>query len=110
MLGEHPTQAVVRETAEELGQKAVFFRNNRSPFFITVTQTVGLTPGHTDVSLWYVLRGNKHEFITFDKSEFTDTEWFSFDEIFEMDPIIFDPHMVRFTHKLAGFLDRSKIG
>lgn len=59
-LNESPRDAVVREAEEEFGIQATFLRNNSKPFFVTVTQTVGLTPGHTDVSLWYLLRGNIH--------------------------------------------------
>lgn len=100
-IDEHPKDTVVREAKEELNIQA-FFLNNQKPFFITVTETVGLTPGHTDVSLWYILQGNAHEFIEFDKREFNDIEWFSFKEILEMDPVIFDPHMHRFTRKLIA--------
>src|SRR5581483_2751975 len=52
-LGEDPKQTVIREMQEELNQEAVFIRNDDQPFFVTVTRTVGLTAGHTDVSLWY---------------------------------------------------------
>lgn len=101
---EDPTEAVRREAREELSKEAVFLRNNQAPFFVTVTKTVGLTAGHTDVSLWYVLRGSVHEFIDFDRREFNDIEWFTFDEILEADPVIFDPHLQRFTRKLQAYL------
>jgi len=103
-LGEDPKDTVVREAVEELGQKAVFLRGNDKPFFATVTQTVGLTAGHTDVSLWYVLRGHVHERFNFDRREFNDVAWFSFEEILESSSIIFDPHMHRFTKKLMRYL------
>lgn len=101
---EDPRETVQREAKEELNIKAVFLKNNPQPFFATVTVTGGLTPGHTDVSLWYLLRGHKHEFIHYDKREFTDVEWFTIDEILESDPVIFDPHMQRFTRKLKAYL------
>lgn len=101
---EAPRDAVIREADEELHLKAAFLKNNAHPFFVTVTKTVGLTPGHTDVSLWYLLRGDKHAFINYDKIEFTDIEWFSLDEILESDPVIFDPHLQRFTKKLQRYL------
>jgi 8-oxo-dGTP pyrophosphatase MutT (NUDIX family) len=104
LLNEHPKQAVIREADEELRMKATFLRGNTQPLFATVTKTGGLTPGHTDVSLWYVLRANKHDFIHYDKIEFTDIEWFTFDEILESDPVIFDPHFRRFIDKLATYL------
>lgn len=103
-LNESPRDAAVREAEEEFGIHATFFRNNSKPFFVTVTQTVGLTPGHTDVSLWYLLRGSIHDKMQYDRSEFTDIEWYTFDEITETDPLIFDPHLQRFTAKLADYL------
>ena len=103
---EHPKQAVIREVEEELHMKATFLRGNDHPFFVTVTETGGLTPGHTDVSLWYLLRADKHEFIHYDKTEFTDVEWFTFDEIRESDPVIFDPHFCRFIDKLESYLEK----
>jgi 8-oxo-dGTP diphosphatase len=102
-INEHPRDTVIREAKEELKLKASFL-NNEKPFFITTTETVGLTPGHTDVSLWYLLKGSAHDFITFDKSEFNDVEWFTFKEILESDQSIFDPHMHRFTKKLVDSL------
>lgn len=105
-LGEHPRDTVVREMREELNQEAVFLGNRDRPFFVTVTKTVGLTAGHTDVSLWYLVRGSRHNPITFDRREFKNVEWFTFDEILEADPSIFDPHMQRFTKKLIAYLGR----
>jgi 8-oxo-dGTP pyrophosphatase MutT (NUDIX family) len=103
-FNEHPKMAVIREAEEELNLEAVFLRNNDHPFFITVTPTGGLVPGHTDVSLWYLLRGNVHNFLQYDKSEFTDTEWYTLQEILNSDPVIFDPHLQRFVQKLAAYL------
>lgn len=102
---ESPKAAVVREAKEELGIDAVFLHNNDRPFFVTCNQTGGLTPGHTDVSLWYLLRGRTIDFIDYDKSEFTDVEWFTFKEILEMDPVIFDRHLQRFVKKLDQYLN-----
>lgn len=102
--GEHPKETVMREAQEELGQKAVFLKNNDKPFFVTVTQTVGLVPGHFDVSLWYLLRGSIHDHTNFDRREFNDVAWFTFPEILESSPVIFDPHMHRFTKKLVAYL------
>lgn len=83
---------------------AIFLRNRTKPFFITINQTVGLTAGHTDVSLWYLLRGDMHQRLTFDRSEFMDVTWFTFDEILSSHPAIFDKHMQRFTNKLVDYL------
>jgi 8-oxo-dGTP diphosphatase len=103
-LNESPRDAVVREAEEEFGIRAIFLNNNEKPLFITVTRTVGLTPGHLDVSLWYLLRGSIHDTVRYDRSEFTDVEWYTFDEILQTDPLIFDPHLQRFTAKLAKHL------
>lgn len=103
-FNELPRDAVAREAKEEFGIRAVFLRNNSKPFFITVTQTVGLTPGHTDVSLWYLLRGSMHDIPQYDRSEFTDVEWYTIDEVLETDPVIFDPHLQRFVEKLNLYL------
>jgi len=104
--GEHPRATVVREMQEELGQQAIFLRGNNRPFFLTTRETVGLTAGHTDVSMWYLLRGGMHQRLQFDRCEFTDMAWFSFDEILASHPAIFDTHMQRFTRKLQSYLGR----
>src|SRR6266498_1290837 len=85
---ETPRQTVIRESQEELARPASFLRGNDRPFFVTVTPTGGLVPGHTDVSLWYLLRGNVHDYTHYEKREFNDVAWFSFDEILESDPVI----------------------
>lgn len=102
--GEDPKETVVREIQEELKKKAIFVRSNDKPLFLTQATTVGLTAGHIDVSLWYIVRGHKHDRINFDRREFSDMEWFSFQEILESDPSIFDPNMQRFTRKLKSYL------
>jgi 8-oxo-dGTP diphosphatase len=103
-LNEHPRDTVVREAREELGVDAVFLRGHDKPLLVTVTQTVGLTAGHTDVSLWYLLRGSVHDTLDFERREFNDIAWFTFDEILQSHPSIFDPHMQRFTKKLQRHL------
>lgn len=105
-LNEHPKQTVIRETQEELSRQAVFLQNSDKPFFITVNQTVGLTSGHTDVSLWYLLQGDMHEPITFERREFNDMVWFTFQEILDSHPAIFDRNMHRFTQKLIRYLSK----
>jgi len=103
-FNEHPKAAVVREIQEEFTMPATFLQGNDKPIFVTVNQTGGLTPGHIDVSLWYILRGNVHDFLRYDKSEFLDTEWYTFDEILQSDPIIFDRHLPRFVKKISSIL------
>ena len=106
-LNESPRDAVIRETKEEFGIEAVFLHNNQKPFFVTVAQTVGLTPGHTDVSLWYLLRGSIHDVLQYDRFEFTGVEWYTIGKILKTDPAIFDPHLQRFAAKLAKNLSAS---
>ncbi len=103
-LNENPRATVVREALEEVRIQARFLKGNDSPLFLTVNQTVGLTAGHTDVSLWYVLKGDIHQALDFDRTEFNDMNWFSFDEVIASHPAIFDRHMQRFTHKLVDHM------
>jgi 8-oxo-dGTP diphosphatase len=98
---EHPKDTVIREMEEELHKKAIFLHNIDRPFFVTVN-TVGPPPGHVDVSLWYFVRGSVHEYIHFDRREFNDVQWFTFDEVLQSAPDIFDQNMHRFTRKLIA--------
>ena len=75
---EDPRATVVRELSEELGLAADFM--HAGPLFITVTQ-VGEDGGHTDVSLWYLIRGDSSRAIEFDSREFHGVRWFGFYEI-----------------------------
>lgn len=97
-LNENPMDTVRRECLEELGVEADFVFGE--PIFLTSTVTTGLTPGHTDVSLWYVIKGNQNQSYHFDPSEFNSIRWFGFDEV----PYESDPHMGRFVEKLKGML------
>jgi 8-oxo-dGTP diphosphatase len=93
--GEHPKEAVQRECREELGIEADFLLHD--PLFATVTKTVGQTAGHTDVSLWYVLKANSSDQFEYDKEEFHTVCWFSPADIPYHRT---DPHMKRFIQKL----------
>lgn len=94
-IDEDPKETARRECFEELHIVADFWRPE--PLFLTSTVTVGLTAGHTDVSLWYVLLGNSKIDYTFDADEFNSIRWFHLDEIpYEKS----DPHMRRFIGKL----------
>jgi 8-oxo-dGTP pyrophosphatase MutT (NUDIX family) len=96
---EHPEATVRRELWEELQLSAQFLFSQ--PLFLTVTQTVGSTAGHTDISLWYVLRGDCHQSLYFDRDEFHQIAWFPLDKI----PLErTDPHMERFVAKLRNYL------
>lgn len=98
---EHPAETVRRECLEELGVSLPFWMDE--PLFITSTITVGLTAGHTDVSLWYVLKGKSTDQYTYDRDEFNDVRWFSFDDISYQRA---DQHLLRFIEKLRAKSDR----
>ena len=92
---EHPRVTVLREAEEELSIKGEFLLPD--PLFLTVTETVGKTAGHTDVSLWYVLKSSRDDKLKFDDTEFNSVMWFHKDDI----PIDrTDQHMERFLKKL----------
>ena len=93
-LDEHPRSAVMRELAEELGLRAE--HEIGAPLMVTCTTTVGTTAGHTDVSLWYVVRGNRADVLTFDETEFNAVQWFQFSDVPERS----EPHLRRFIRKL----------
>ncbi len=98
-LGEHPQETARRECLEELFFDPEFWCED--PVFITSTPTVGLTAGHVDVSLWYVLKGTSVENYQFDHREFNSIRWFSFEDVpFEKA----DPHLKRFLTKLKALL------
>lgn len=94
--GEHPKAAVRREAKEELGIEANFLSD--TPYFSTVTKTVGsLATVHTDVTLWYLLKGEFECPLEYDDREFYEIKWFAFEDI----PYArTDPHMDRFIKKL----------
>ncbi|GGC62447.1 NUDIX domain-containing protein [Undibacterium terreum] len=95
--GEHPRVTVQRELQEELGFESP--HAIAAPVMITNTETVGLTAGHTDVSLWYVVRASRQQNLRPDELEFNSVKWFPFSEV----PLErSDPHMGRFLAKLAS--------
>lgn len=93
--GEHPRDTALREAEEELSIEGEFLKEG--PIFVTVTETVGKTAGHTDVSLWYVLRGDRKASLEFDDSEFHEVKWFHKNDV-PLDRT--DKHMSRFLQKL----------
>lgn len=100
--GEDPSTTVTREAKEELGIDADFCTSlGDMPFFITVTETRG-EGKHTDVSLWYVIKGNINDQYMYDHSEFDSYKWFTFDEVLSADAATLDPHMHRCIKKLIG--------
>ena len=99
--GEHPRVTVEREIEEELGSRAKFVQE--TPFFLTATPTEGLDNHegviHTDVSLWYLLKGDIHQVYDYDKREFHGIQWFAFDSLPYPRT---DPQMGRFMQKLES--------
>ncbi len=94
---EHPHTTVIREAREELQMTARFVFPH--PIFLTVTQTVGSSVRHTDISLWYVLHGDSSQTFQYDQEEFRQIAWFPLDSL----PVPrTDPHMARFTAKLRS--------
>jgi hypothetical protein len=49
-----------------------------TPLMVTCTVTVGATAGHTDVSLWYVVQGDRNSALDIDEREFVGVRWFAF--------------------------------
>lgn len=99
---EDPKDTVTREIQEELGIAADFLFEE--PIFVTETVTVGKTAGHTDVSLWYVVRANSETTLSYDPREFNGYKWFSFPELLDTPIDELDPHLHRFTKKLLTLL------
>ena len=94
---EHPKKTVEREVVEELNIQAAFLYDGI--FFLTQAVTVNLTAGHTDVSLWHVLKGDSNIPLQYDPGEFNGYKWFSPEEILETPIEKLDPHLHRFVKK-----------
>lgn len=95
--GEHPRDTVAREIREELGFAPP--HEIAGPLMVTCTTTVGLTSGHTDVSMWYVVNATRSQALTYNSQEFDGIKWFEFSEA-PLDRS--DPHLERFIQKLRA--------
>jgi 8-oxo-dGTP diphosphatase len=94
---EHPRETVTRELREELGFAAE--HDILEPLMLTCTTTVGLTSGHIDVSLWYVITAPRTQHIKYDEREFAGVRWFRYSDV----PLHrSDPHLARFLAKLGS--------
>lgn len=100
--GEHPAAAAARELGEELGLPARFLAPG--PLFLTVTETVGATAGHTDVSLWFVASADSAIDLAGDPGEFHGVSWFPFAALPHPRT---DPHLQRCVDKLGALLAAS---
>ena len=99
--GEHPAAAARREIAEELAIHPEFHpRTGEDPVLVTVTETGGLSAGHTDVSLWFAFDGSMGQPVRPDAVEFVEARWWPFAEVVHGPETRFDPHLPRFLEKL----------
>ena len=94
---EHPRTTVERELKEELGLTASHPISD--PLFVTVTETIGHTAGHMDISLWYAVTARRGQLFEFDRDEFESVCWFAFDDV---PPDRADPHLLRFLRKFTS--------
>jgi 8-oxo-dGTP pyrophosphatase MutT (NUDIX family) len=97
---------VRREVREELGIEAVFPSwIGERPLLLSVTGTVGSPDErHTDVSLWFVLEGNRHQPLSPDAGEFREVRWWSLEDVLVEDKARLDPHLGRMLDKLVASL------
>jgi 8-oxo-dGTP diphosphatase len=103
--GEDPADTAMRETKEELGVAAMFLPAiGPRPLMVSQAMTTGRSAGHTDVSLWYVVAGDAEAAVAGDFREFAGWRWWTFDEVLAADRAVLDPHLPRFTAKLADRL------
>ena len=100
-LDEDPAHCAAREVREELSIEPVFAHPSAAPAFVTVTRTVGVDSGHTDVSLWFVMYASRSTRIKVDKTEFRAARWWSRVELADHPESAFDPYFRRFTSKIA---------
>lgn len=99
-MGEDPLVTVTREAAEELNITADFTTPfGEQPLFVTVTQTRNAGT-HTDVSLWYVIKGREDMRLQCDSSEMNNHAWLGLDAILGMEISGLEPHMHRFVRKM----------
>jgi 8-oxo-dGTP pyrophosphatase MutT (NUDIX family) len=102
---EDPRRTVEREAFEELGLAVDFHPGlGDEPVFVSVTRTRG-PHSHTDVTLWFALRGDRQAEIQPDPQEFRAVRWFDLDDRAGWASGDFDPEMGRFVNKLSRSLD-----
>lgn len=105
---EMPFDSAIRELKEELSEDGEFLFDKEVPLFLDQMVTVGLTAGHTDVTLWYVFRRDStvpindqsDEF----KKEFDGYNWFTFEEVLNIDINKLNSNTHRFVRKLQSAL------
>lgn len=101
---EDPYKAVVREADEELGLWAEWL--SEEPLFITIQPVADETGGHTDISLWFALKGDITQLIQADPNEAPGAHWFDLDALPKERT---DPNLARFAQKLQIYLNTKEI-
>jgi 8-oxo-dGTP pyrophosphatase MutT (NUDIX family) len=96
---EDRVQTARREAQEELGINADSDGFDGQPAFLTITHTVGIDAGHTDVSMWFRAACRREQPLKLDGSEFREARWWSPSKLEAIDPTHFDPHFTRFFSK-----------
>lgn len=102
--GEHPETTARRELREELDLDAPYVLGRAEPLMVTRCVTVGLAPGHTDVSFWYCFAVDADQPIWFDEREFHGIRWWPFADVRHGPATRFDPNLPRFITKLTSLL------
>ncbi len=103
--GEAPAVTASRELREELGISTDILPSiGPRPLFVTVTRTANETPGHTDVSLWYVFHASEDRTLTPDPGEFVSVKWWPLTEVGSGTDARCAPELSRFAAKLAPYL------
>lgn len=107
--GEDPRWTVEREAFEELQVTPKFHEGlgGGQPLFLSVTQTRG-EHSHTDVTLWFALKGDVAAEIRPDPHEFSEVRWYSLDDRTDWSADYFDPNMARFVSKIRAMLPVSQ--
>lgn len=111
--GELPDVTVVREASEELGVVAEFHPAvGPLPLFVTESRVGadGDPMAHTDVTLWYVIRGLEGMPIEPDPREFSGTRWVRLADVDRWVGDCYAPDQVsRFIRKLSAALESASV-
>lgn len=107
---EPPCEAVARESAEELGITATFHPAvGRRPLLVTESQTNSFIDSHVDITLWYVLIGDRNLPLTPDPAEIHAVRWVHLDDAATWARQTPSPHQAyRFAQKLTTILRRAR--